>query len=115
MVIAQADPASACRKEVWMGAKDKFSQLLEDLISGDLSHNHIQIAYRAALREREDIPEGVRNLLGGTSSRQAGVISLMFRMMSETIGSMELAYRRGYQHGQEDCHNGTIKFPHKED
>ena len=74
---------------------DKFSQLVEDLTSGDLNMTHIQIAVRASIRRRKDLPEGIKDLLAGKSDRNAGVLYRMFKSIQEVIGTVELAYRRG--------------------
>lgn len=74
---------------------NKFDQLVEDLTTGKISHTMLQIAYRAAIRQRKDLPEGIKDLLCGRSEYHAGLIYQQFKVISETIGSMELAYRRG--------------------
>ena len=84
---------------------DKFSQLLEDLCTGKLSHNHIQIAYRAMLK-RDKRLKGFGDILGGVADDNAGIIFKMFQCIDQTIGSMELAFRRGYQYGYEDAKKG---------
>ena len=76
---------------------DKFSQLVEDLVEGNLTLTHIQSAVRFSIRQRKDIPEGIKDLLCGRSESYAGLLSTMFRNIGEVIGSMELAYRRGEQ------------------
>lgn len=75
---------------------DKFSQLVEDLTSGDLTLTQVQIAIRASIRQRKDIPDGIKDLLGG-KERNAGLIYKMFEPIQEVIGTVELAYRRGAQ------------------
>ncbi len=74
---------------------DKFSQLVEDLTNGDLNMTHIQIAVRASIRQRKDLPDGIKDLLAGKSDRNAGVLYRMFKSIQEVIGTVELAYRRG--------------------
>ncbi len=76
---------------------DKFSQLVEDLVSGDLGLNHIQIAIRTSIRRDKDLPEGIKDLLCGSRPKNSGIIYRMFRPIQEVIGAMELAYRRGSQ------------------
>ncbi len=73
---------------------DKFTQLCQDLKSGDLSMTHIAIAVNAHYREAEHLPEGVRNIIGGVGEG-SGLIHKHFRLMQSTIGALELAYRRG--------------------
>lgn len=73
---------------------DKFSQLVKDLKDGKLGLNHLQIAYRTYLREREDLPEGIKDLLCG-GKNAGGLIGKHFQLISELVGNMELAYLRG--------------------
>lgn len=75
---------------------NKFDQLLNDLDSGELSTTHIQIALRSHFKNRKDIPDGVKSLICGTSDT-SGLIFRFFKLMDNTIGSIELAYRRGEQ------------------
>lgn len=72
---------------------DKFSQLLEDLVNEDLTLTQVQIAIRASIRQRKDLPDNVKDLLGGKEGN-SGLIYKMFKPIQEVIGSMELAYRR---------------------
>lgn len=76
---------------------DKFSQLVEDLTTGRLTLNQIQIAIRASIRQRQDIPEGIKSILSGSSDRDAGLIYKMFKPIPEAIGCVELAYLRASQ------------------
>ena len=73
---------------------NRFDQLVQDLMDGKLTLNHIQIAYRTYLRQRTDIPEGIKDILCGTDGG-AGLVGKAFNQISETVGSVELAYRRG--------------------
>ncbi len=73
---------------------DKFSQLVEDLVNGDFTLIQIQLAIRESIRRREDIPDGVKDLLAGIS-HDSGLIYKMFYPISNVIGALELAYRRG--------------------
>ena len=74
---------------------NKFDQLVEDLLSGELTHNLIQIAYRTWIRRRDDIPEEVKTLLAGKSESDPGLLYDQFKIISSTVGTMELAARRG--------------------
>ena len=74
---------------------DKFSQLVEDLTTGALTLTQIQIAIRASIRQRQNIPDEIKDLLAGSSDSNPGIICRMFRPIQEVIGSMELAYLRG--------------------
>lgn len=76
---------------------DKFSQLVEDLVNGDLGLTHIQMAIRASIRQRKDLPDGIKDLLAGSGEANAGTVYRVFKLIEEVIGSMELAYRRGSQ------------------
>ena len=74
---------------------DKFTQLVEDLNTGKLSLAHIQIAIRAHIRDRDDLQEGIKDLLCGKSETNAGMIYKMFKPIQEIVGAMWLAYDRG--------------------
>lgn len=76
---------------------NKFDQLVEDLVNGDLGLTHVQIAIRTSVRRRKDIPDGVKNLLCGEGEHYSGLIYTMFKPIQEAIGTVELAYRRGKQ------------------
>ena len=79
---------------------NKFDQLVEDLSSGDLSLTQVQIAIRASIRRRKDIPDGVKGLLAGEEGIggiNSGLIYKMFFPIQDMIGVIELAYRRGSQ------------------
>lgn len=76
---------------------NKFSQLVEDLVSGDLGLTHVQIAIRASIRQSKDLPDGIKDLLAGSSETNAGIVYRVFKLIEEMIGSVELAYRRGSQ------------------
>ena len=73
---------------------DKFTQLVEDLKSGKLTMSHVQMAVRAYVRESKHIPDGTKDLLAG-KGEGGGLIYKQFQVITETIGAMELAYRRG--------------------
>ena len=76
---------------------NKFNQLVQDLTDGSLSLNQVQMAIRASIRERTDVPDGIKDLLCGKSSSDGGLIYKMFKLILDVIGSMELAHRRGEQ------------------
>ena len=75
--------------------KDKFTQLVDDMVSGEIGWNLLQMAMRQSIRKRKDIPEEIKDLLAGKSEVEAGLIYKMFVPISHMIGNMELAYRRG--------------------
>jgi hypothetical protein len=74
---------------------NKFDQLVEDLLEGRLTLNQMQMAIRAFIRQRDDLPDGVKDLLAGRGEAFSGLIYKMFKPIQEVIGSMEMAYRRG--------------------
>jgi hypothetical protein len=71
------------------------------LETGDLGLTHIQIAIRTSIRNRKDIPDGIKDILCGKGESSAGFIFKTFNIMREMIGSLELAYLRGKQEGDE--------------
>ncbi len=75
---------------------DKFSQLVEDLTTSDLTLTQVQIAIRASIRRDKNIPDGIKDLLAGKKNNP-GLIYRMFEPIQEVIGAMELSYRRGSQ------------------
>ena len=85
---------TACRADA-PPPLNKFDQLVDDLATGVISATTLQIAYRASIRQRKDLPEGIKDLLCGGSESHSGVLFQLFKAMQETIGSLELAYRRG--------------------
>ena len=72
-----------------------FDELVENLKSGGLTLNQIQMAIREYYRQRADIPDGVRDLLCGAGSLNAGLIYKIFQIIDSLCGNLELAYRRG--------------------
>lgn len=78
-----------------MKKKDKFTQLVDDMVSGEIGFNLLQMAIRQYVRKSKEIPEEVKDLLAGRSEYDAGLIYKMFMPISHAIGNMELAYRRG--------------------
>lgn len=72
---------------------DKFTTLVEDLNSGNLSYNQFQIAYRTHIRQSERIPEEMKDILCGNDSSQ-GLIREAFSLINHIVGGMELAVRR---------------------
>lgn len=77
-------------------ATNKFDQLVEDLVSGELGLTHVQMAIRESVRRRKDIPDGIKDILAGKEGN-AGLIYRQFSLISNMIGAMELAFRRGEQ------------------
>ena len=77
--------------------KDKFTQLVDDLTDGNLSLTQVQIAIRASIKRRKDIPDEIKDLLSGRGEHNAGLIYSMFRPIQQAIGTVEVAFRRGKQ------------------
>lgn len=75
----------------------KFDQLVEDLLSGDMTIRLMGMAYCEYLRRNKNIPDGVKNLLAPHPEKSRGIIRMQFEQISKTVGDMELAYRRGEQ------------------
>ncbi len=82
---------------------NRFDQLVDDLTTGKLGLTLVQQAIRLYIRNREDIPDPIKDILCGGSRANAGLICRIFMGINETIGSMELAYRRGVEIGKEDA------------
>ena len=78
-------------------ATNKFDQLVEDLLSNELTLTQVQIAMRTFVRRRKDIPEGIKDILCGRAEGASGLIGRMFKSIQDVIGAVELAYRRGGQ------------------
>jgi hypothetical protein len=78
---------------------NKYYRLVDDLKSGALSITVVFRAIRTYYEDNEDIPEGVRTLL--SSAEGAGYLNKQLNMMRTVAGLLELAYRRGKQHGEE--------------
>ncbi len=83
--------------------KNPFTDLVRHLNDGTLGHNHIQMAYREWIRRRDDIPDATKDILAGKGDTEPGLLLPMFRIITQTIGSLELAWRRGYQAGWEEA------------
>ena len=89
--------------------KNYFTQLVHDLTDGTLGHNHIQMAYREFIRRRPDIPDAIKDLLAGSSDENSGLLVLLFRCIGQSVGTLELAWRRGYQAGWEEAKEEITK------
>ena len=73
---------------------NKFDQLVDDLKTGRLTFNQLQIAMRASIRESEHtFPEYV-DLLCGSGETNPGLIYMMFKPITQLAGAFELAVRR---------------------
>jgi hypothetical protein len=85
-----------------------YEQLEQWIVDGELGLRHLEIAYRASMRECKALPKGIRDILGGKTD-STGLIGRLFSCISGAMGSMELAWRRGYQEGYEDAMEGKPK------
>ena len=91
-------------------------QLYRSLTDGKINHNNIQIAYRAWVRQRGDMPEAVRGLLGGHENAQdGGLLNGLFQGIAHVMGTVELAYRRGYAAGHEEGLKAGLEEGRKEE
>lgn len=79
---------------------DKYNQLVEDLVVGNLNLIHIQIAIREYVRRSKNIPDNIKDILSGTDEANPGLIFKMFLNIQLIIGNIELAYRRGVHAGK---------------
>ncbi len=77
---------------------NEFDRLVANLQYGELTIRLLEMAYREYLRKRENIPEGVTNLL--VPEGHTGLIQFA-EQMGQIAGNVELAYRRGMQEGKE--------------
>lgn len=75
---------------------NKFDQLVEDIVNGELTISHIEMAYRESIRRKTTMSEGVKNLLVGKEG--AGLVKFASHI-GEIVGNMELSYLRGRQGG----------------
>jgi len=80
-----------------------FDRLFLDLSTGKLGQIGMQNAIRAWVRSRNDLPDGIKDLLCGRGERDPGLLYRLFPPIANIIGTVELAYRRGYEAGLEDC------------
>lgn len=78
---------------------DRFSQLEQDLVDDKLSIKQVGIAIRSAIRRTKHLPKSITDLLGGKSDISPGVLSIVFRLIEQIIGNMDLAYKRGVHTG----------------
>lgn len=81
------------RKEKIQKSITAYERLVKDLNSGEIKIRDIDIAYMVHIKQRKDIPEGVKNLL--VQREGGGIIRSLFKQISQTVGNMEVAYRRG--------------------
>ena len=79
---------------------NRFDQLVEDLLSGALSLNQIQMAVRDYVRRSPGVPKATKDVLCGGGVTSSGLIYKMFKPIMESIGAMELVWRRGVDEGK---------------
>ncbi len=75
--------------------ENAYTRLVEDLKNGDLSLLEIEVAVSVWINARKDLPQPIKNLL--VQAGGGGIVRSLFKQMKDTIGNMELAYRRGQQ------------------
>lgn len=73
---------------------NKFDQLVEDLAKGRLSWKSVQMALRAA-NEQGKFALEIKDI-------ESQFIYDVFKLMSNTLGKMELIYRRAFQAGGQE-------------
>ena len=73
---------------------NRFDQLVEDLEKGNLSWNQVQIALRVA-NDQGGFAKEIKDI-------ENQFIYTAFKLITTTLGSMELIYRRAYQAGEQD-------------
>lgn len=88
---------------------NKFDQLVDDLLSGKIGNSTFMIAYKTSIRRSKRIHDGCKRILTGTSRGNAGIISMLFRVLFEVVGAIDHAYERGYRAGQEDVKRKLAK------
>ena len=76
-----------------------YEQLVDNLCTGKLKMSSVQSAVKTYIKRRTDIPGGIKNLL---VNEGGGLVSELFMLLNHTIGSTELAYRRGMAHEMEE-------------
>lgn len=77
---------------------NEFERLVANLKNGEFTLRHLEMAYRGYIRDREDLPEGVKNLLVGTEG--SGMVRFAGHI-SEIIGNIHLAFLRGKSKGED--------------
>ena len=80
---------------------NKFDQLVEDLATGSMSWNSVQIALRVA-NDRGHFAKEIKDI-------ENQFIYKSFQLMKETLGSMELVYRRAYQAVEEEFAKSAVE------
>lgn len=73
---------------------NKYNQLVNDLVEGKIGLNLLGSALEESVKRRKDIPIPVKNLLA-TEGAQPGLITKVIHLLSNIMGVVELAYRRG--------------------
>lgn len=71
---------------------NEFERLVRNLNSGEFTLRMLEMAYRGHIRDREDLPEGVKNLL---VQPEGGGIVKFAKHIGEIIGNVHLAFMRG--------------------
>lgn len=93
-MINQKIPRSGKKREEYikkLNTMNEFDRLVENLCTGEFSIRSLEIALNEEIRRNPNLPEGVKNLL------VSGLLSHSWTAIRQTIGNMELSYRRGMQ------------------
>ena len=72
---------------------DSFTQLVKDLDEGKLTLRMICIAYKTHIRNRKDLPDGIKDFLVGDEGKTS-IIHRQFDLIGQYVGFAELIYRR---------------------
>jgi len=78
-----------------------YYKLVDDLSSNKLPLSVVCTAIKESIRRDKNLPEGVKNIVAPYGDVGSGVIDKCFRIIKQSIGETELAYRRGIQAGEE--------------
>ena len=54
-------------------------------------------AYRQSIRQDPDSPEAIKDQLCGAGEGDSGLIHRTWRLLQDTMGRLDLAYKRGEQ------------------
>ena len=72
---------------------NEFELLCKNLHDGKLNLTHIAIALSDYYRTSDKVPEELQSIIGGIGEG-SGLVHRHFRLLSNAIGDLELAYLR---------------------
>ena len=72
---------------------DDFTQLVKNLDEGKLNLRIMCIAYKTHIKNRKDLPEGIKDFLVGDEGK-ISIIHRQFDLIGQYVGFAELIYRR---------------------